>query len=106
MNWSSFASRTDVPEHRLKPVAGNAARDWLQMGPLAASEVLLAFAVLLGQSASGAAMPTFTFDDLLLWSEIPSDSEANQQLTNSDQVRQNPQPSGKNMARKVQVVGA
>jgi hypothetical protein len=67
--WSSFASRTDVHKHRLKPIAGNSARDWLQLGPVAASEVLLALAVPLGQSASGAAVPTFTFDDLLLWSE-------------------------------------
>ena len=48
---------------------GNSACDWLQLGPVAASAILLALAVTLGQSASGAAMPTFTFDDLLLWSE-------------------------------------
>ncbi len=106
MNWSSFVSMTDVHEDRLKPVAGNSARDWLQLGPVAASEVLLALAVTLGQSASGDAMPTFTFDDLLLWSETPSNSEANQQLTNSQQVRQNPQPGGNNIARKVEVVVA
>jgi hypothetical protein len=51
-------------------------------------------------------MPTFTFDDLLLWSEPPSESEAHHQLTNSEQVRRNPQPSGNNIARKVQVVAA
>ena len=61
--------RTDVHENRLKPVVGNSARDWLQLGAVAASAVRLALAVTLAQSASGAAMPTFTFDDLLLWSE-------------------------------------
>ena len=84
---------------------GNSARDWLQLGPVAASAVRLALAVTLAQSAAGAAMATFTFDDLLLLSEALDGEDRSAAISQEGKAPTRPVQRGRQNGRPLTQTG-